>query len=81
MHIVVHKTKCQGHARCWAQAPNIFKLDDEGYVLPGDINVAQEDELLASRAVRSCPESALEIDRTSAARFEPADMQPSAGEA
>ncbi|MUT22852.1 hypothetical protein GNX14_16805 [Mesorhizobium japonicum] len=69
MRIIVHSAKCQGHARCSAQAPSIFTLDDEGYVLPGDINVAQGDELLASRAVRSCPEHALELDRTTAARF------------
>ncbi|WEJ08543.1 ferredoxin [Sinorhizobium prairiense] len=64
MRIIVHNDKCQGHARCWAQAPDIFKLDDEGYVLPGDIEVAERDELLASRGARSCPERALEIDCT-----------------
>jgi len=65
MRIIVHNAKCQGHARCWAQAPDIFELDDEGYILPGDINVAERDELLASRGARSCPERALEIGRTS----------------
>ncbi|WP_085025982.1 ferredoxin [Ensifer aridi] len=64
MRITVHNDKCQGHARCWAQAPDIFKLDDEGYILPGDIEVAERDELLASRGARSCPERALEIDCT-----------------
>nr|WP_245299561.1 MULTISPECIES: ferredoxin [Mesorhizobium] len=81
MRIIVHNAKCQGHARCSAQAPSIFTLDDEGYVLRGDINVAQGDELLASRAVRSCPERALEVDSSSAARFDPAAIQPKAGEA
>ncbi|WP_085034636.1 ferredoxin [Ensifer aridi] len=64
MRIIVHSDKCQGHARCWAQAPDIFKLDDEGYILPGDIEVAERDQLLASRGARSCPERALEIDCT-----------------
>ncbi|MPR13215.1 ferredoxin [Microvirga tunisiensis] len=67
MRIIVHHATCQGHARCWAQAPDIFKLDDEGYILPGDINVAEGDELLASRGAQACPERALEIDRTAAA--------------
>ncbi|MDK1378126.1 MULTISPECIES: ferredoxin [unclassified Sinorhizobium] len=63
MRIIVHNDKCQGHARCWAQAPDVFKLDDDGYILRGDIEVAERDELLATRGARSCPERALEIDR------------------
>ncbi|RDJ01944.1 ferredoxin [Rhizobium grahamii] len=65
MRIIVHNAKCQGHARCWAQAPDIFNLNDEGYILPGDIDVEEKDELLASRGARSCPERALEIDCSS----------------
>ncbi|PAQ09923.1 MULTISPECIES: ferredoxin [Mesorhizobium] len=68
MRIIVHKAKCQGHARCSAQAPDVFKLDDEGYILPGDIEVAEGEQRLASRGARSCPERALELDRTPAAR-------------
>ncbi|BCH35062.1 hypothetical protein MesoLjLc_69920 [Mesorhizobium sp. L-8-10] len=75
MRIIVHNAKCQGHA------PDIFKLDDDGYILPGDIQVAEGEQLLASQGARSCPERALEVDRTSAARFEPAAMQPRTGEA
>ncbi|MGX9181689.1 ferredoxin [Mesorhizobium sp. BHbdii] len=67
MRIIVDKAKCQGHARCWAQAPDVFTLDDEGYILPGDIKVAVGDEPLAARGARSCPERALEIDGTAAA--------------
>ncbi|MER8714234.1 ferredoxin [Mesorhizobium sp. M1295] len=70
MRITVQNAKCQGHARCAAQAPDIFKLDDEGYILPGDIEVAEGEELPASRGARSCPERALELDLTPAARLE-----------
>ncbi|NGO53347.1 ferredoxin [Allomesorhizobium camelthorni] len=79
MRIIVHKAKCQGHARCWAHAPDIFMLDDEGYILPGDVEVAEGDELLASRSARSCPERALEIDPTPAARVESGVDQPKVG--
>ncbi|MDL2408263.1 ferredoxin [Rhizobium calliandrae] len=65
MHIIVRNAKCQGHARCWSQAPDIFKLDEDGYILPGNINVAERDEFLALRGARSCPERALKIDRSS----------------
>ncbi|AJR25613.1 MULTISPECIES: ferredoxin [Sphingobium] len=63
MKIIVHNDKCQGHARCWAMAPNIFELDDEGYIKPGDIDVAEADEKLAWKGAKSCPERALEIGK------------------
>jgi ferredoxin len=63
MRIIVHKEKCQGHARCWSMAPDIFALDDEGYIMPGDIDVAPENEQLAWRGAKSCPERALVIEK------------------
>ncbi|RRH94518.1 ferredoxin [Mesorhizobium tamadayense] len=71
MRIIVHKAKCQGHAQCLARAPGVFKLDDEGYILPGDIEVAEGEQRLASQGARCCPERALEVDATPAARIEP----------
>ena len=62
MRIRVLNEKCQGHARCAATAPDIFKLDDDGYILPGDIDVKPGDEDRASVGARSCPECALEIE-------------------
>lgn len=61
MIIKVDREKCAGHARCWALAPELFELDDEGYVLPGDITVPPGQESLAGRATRACPERALSI--------------------
>ncbi|WP_095205357.1 ferredoxin [Mesorhizobium carmichaelinearum] len=66
MRIIVHNDKCQGHARCWAQAPHIFVLDDEGYILPGNLEIPIGEQPLASRGARSCPEHALEIAPTPA---------------
>lgn len=63
MKIIVHNDKCQGHARCFAMAPHIFQLDDEGYIRPGDIDVAEGDEKLAWKGAKSCPERALEIEK------------------
>lgn len=62
MKIKVHNDICQGHARCAATAPDIFKLDDDGYILPGDIEVKPGDEGRASVGAMSCPECALEIE-------------------
>jgi ferredoxin len=61
MKIKAHQDKCTGHARCAAVAPHIFELDDDGFTAIDEITVAEEDQPLALRAVRACPERALEI--------------------
>ena len=68
MRIRVLRDKCQGHARCWAQAADIFELDDEGYILAGDIDVPEERQRAAWTGAKSCPERALLIEEGSAAK-------------
>lgn len=62
MRIRVLRDKCQGHARCWAQSPDIYELDDEGYIVAGDIDVAEGSERAAWLGAKSCPERALVIE-------------------
>lgn len=62
MRIRVLRDKCQGHARCWAQAPELYELDDEGFILPHDIAVPAGQERAAWRGAKSCPERALVIE-------------------
>lgn len=62
MRIKVDATKCQGHARCWSLSPQLFNLNDEGYLDAGDIDVPEGEESNAKRAVRSCPERAITIE-------------------
>lgn len=62
MKIKINAHKCQGHARCWSQAPHLFHLNDEGYLDPGEIAVPDGDEKIAKRAVLSCPERALSLE-------------------
>lgn len=66
MRIRVIREKCQGHARCWAQSPGIYALDDEGYILPGDIDVPEEHRRAAWMGAKSCPERALIIEEDGA---------------
>lgn len=61
MRIEVDGTKCQGNARCWAVAPELFDLNDEGYLGNTVIVVPAGDEQRAARAARACPERALTI--------------------
>ena len=53
--------KCAGHARCAVVAPNIYELDDDGYIAIGEKEIAPEDEELARRGARACPERAIEV--------------------
>ncbi|MCB2062506.1 MAG: ferredoxin [Novosphingobium sp.] len=61
MRIRVDGAKCQGNARCWALAPDMFELNDEGYMEEAVIDVPDGDQEKASRAVRACPERALTL--------------------
>jgi ferredoxin len=61
MKIKVNREACQGHARCWSQDPDLFVIDDEGFITPGDIDVPEGRELMAKRGAKSCPERALTI--------------------
>lgn len=61
MKIVVEVERCCGHARCAAIAPEIFVLNDIGYLDTPLIDVASGDEQLAQRGVRACPERCLSL--------------------
>ena len=63
MKVTVDSKKCQGHNRCYAMAPGMFKVDDLGYATPrGDGTLADEKAVeLAQRAVDNCPEKAIAI--------------------
>ena len=63
MRITVDDTRCVGHGRCYATAPDLFEPDDYGHAhviqgaLDGDVDTA-----LAERAMRACPEDAITIE-------------------
>lgn len=62
MRVVVHADKCQGHARCYALAPEIFHVDDYGQSsvrIDGPIPAALEEK--ARLCAANCPEFAIEI--------------------
>lgn len=61
---VVHvdPTRCQGHARCIALAPEWFDFDDEGYAfVPEDRNTFAELPDGVRVAAANCPERAILI--------------------
>jgi ferredoxin len=66
MHQTVHSveidsTRCTGHGRCYALAPEVFASDDQGFVV---VTVSEvTDDLLdaAERGASACPERAITV--------------------
>lgn len=61
MQLHVDSSRCQGHARCNAVGPQVFELDDLGYVSTASGPVPPELEATARKGVAACPEQALSI--------------------
>ena len=61
MKITIDTAKCAGHARCNALAPDVYKLDDGGYVLPVEGEVPAELEAQARQGAEGCPERAITV--------------------
>ena len=62
MKIRINKAGCVGHARCAAVAPDIYPLDDDGYIAVEEIDVPPEQEALARRGARACPERIITVE-------------------
>ena len=59
--VKVDSEKCQGHNRCYAMAPGMFKVDEYGYAQPrGDGALDTPEKVaLAQKAIDNCPEVAI----------------------
>jgi ferredoxin len=60
--IIVNTNLCSGHARCAAVAPDLFELNDDGYIAFEEKVVPPGKEKEAQRGVRACPERALRLE-------------------
>ncbi len=58
----LEKSKCVGHAQCYAVDPGLFPIDDSGYSTLEEHEVKPEDEQLTREGVASCPEMALILE-------------------
>jgi ferredoxin len=63
MRVKIDGEHCTGHGRCAKYAPNVFKLDDDGYnaTRGGEIDVPAGEEENAKRGMKSCPEQAITL--------------------
>lgn len=61
MKIVIDWDLCQGHANCTGDAPEVFRIDDDGNL---QVLIEEPDESLRPKvemAVRYCPAGAIRI--------------------
>jgi ferredoxin len=61
MKIVVDQSKCTGHARCNAVAPDLYEVDDNGYCALTELQVPADRESDAKAGAGECPEQAISI--------------------
>lgn len=61
MKIRIDKSACVGNARCAAISPELFPLDDGGYIAVEEVEVPPGMEALARRGARACPERVITI--------------------
>lgn len=61
MKVSLDKPKCVGHARCSVVAPEVYDLDDNGYLLLEEKIVPEALRGQAVRGMRACPERAIII--------------------
>jgi ferredoxin len=54
--------RCQGHGRCEAMAPEVYTLDENGYLTTEVIEVPPGLEARARLGAESCPEQAIRIE-------------------
>lgn len=56
MKVVIDRKNCVGHARCHAVAPELYPLDDLGYIDSDGFDVPAGMEAAARSGARACPE-------------------------
>lgn len=62
MKIRINKAGCVGNARCATVAPELFPLDDDGYIAVTEVVVPPDQEALARRGARACPERIIVVE-------------------
>jgi ferredoxin len=63
IRVHVDLDRCQGHSRCYALAPEVFDVDDDGFasvLIEGDLPAHLEEK--AALAVANCPERAISVE-------------------
>jgi ferredoxin len=59
--VEVDHTKCCGYGMCAELCPDVFSLDENGFVVANQTEVPEELMPAAEEAVYSCPEGVLKL--------------------
>jgi len=62
MRVRLERSRCVGHAQCYAVDPELFPIDDMGYCILEEHDVLAGDERLTRDGVAACPEEALILE-------------------
>ncbi len=79
MKVHVDTRACSGQARCWATAPGIYQLNDDGYNDSEDCEVGPDALAEASRGALACPEHALKLIDSTGSEVSELDLRTFAG--
>lgn len=63
VRVEVDPNVCEGHGQCNAVAPEVYDLDDDGYCLIPNQEVASDLESQAESGARACPVQAITVIR------------------
>ncbi len=61
MNIKIDKDRCVGNARYWAIAPDLYEMNDDGYITIDGFDVPERLVAIARRGARACPENVITI--------------------
>lgn len=61
MRAIVDHDRCNGHGRCYAVAPELFDVDDDGNSVVVEISVSPEQADAAQEAAGACPSRAIRL--------------------
>lgn len=61
MRVEVDPTICEGHGQCQAVAPEVYELDDDGYCLIPNSEIAPDLEAQAEQGALACPVRAITV--------------------
>lgn len=61
MQAIVDHDLCEGHGRCYAIAPDLFDVDDDGYSVVDTLTIPADREDDATEVASSCPRQAIRL--------------------
>jgi ferredoxin len=62
--LLLDRSLCRGHGRCYTLAPEVFDRGDDGHAVLKVTDVPDALLALAESGVDNCPEMALTLERT-----------------